>query len=81
MHVSIYVQITLKDRPDDFRGMTGESLVIGKTEATGLDEMLCSLFNRLADYYGLCAPAEILNDQLDEAAAYFQHVRFKPQNA
>lgn len=76
MRVSISVNITLKDRPKDFRGMYRESIVIGKDEPVTLDEMLGGLLIRLAPYYGACATPEELNEALDRLAEYFREVGF-----
>ena len=77
MRISLYAQISLKDRPPDFRGMTGESVNIGKDEPVDFDVMVVNILGRLAEYYGIFTPADVLNSQLDQIAEFCQHARFK----
>ena len=77
MRVSVYAQISLKDRPEGYLGMTGESLSIGKNEEADLYTMMASLLNRLAGYYGMAYEAEELNKQLDKLSGLCHALRFK----
>ena len=78
MRVSLYAQVSLKDRPEDFRGMTGESFVIGKDEPVTLDEMVGYIIHAVAPYYGLLHETDELNEQLDRLVEFCQASRFSP---
>lgn len=77
MRVSLYAQISLKDTPDDYRGLAGESVNIGKDEELDFDVMVVQILGRLAEYYGIFVPPDVLNGQLDQIADFCHHARFK----
>ena len=76
MRVSVYVQISLKDRDKQYLGRTGESLSIGKKEKAGMDDIVIGLLIRLLDYFCIFSTADELNAQFDRIAAYCTESRF-----
>lgn len=77
MRVSIYAQITLKDKPKGFLGMTGESISLGKNDTIDFNVMVIQLLRRLADYYSIFMTPDELNRQLDNIVEFCQLARFK----
>lgn len=49
--LSVYMRLSYKDRPDDFKGIYGEGCTIAKDEFVPLQEVLVATFIKIADFY------------------------------
>ena len=65
MHLSVYAQFNLKNL-GEHRGLTGDSLSIGKKEPMSFADMARVLLVHILNYYVFFADAETLNAELDE---------------
>ena len=64
MHLSISARFTLKDL-GDYRGLTGDSLSIGKKEPVSFADIARVLLIHILNYYVIFADADTLNAELD----------------
>ena len=65
MHLSVSAQFSLKN-PGNYRGLTGDSLSIGKKESVSFADMARVLLVHILNYYVVFTDAETLNAELDE---------------
>ena len=65
MHLSISARFTLKDL-GDYRGLTGDSIQIGKSKSVPFADMARALLFHILDYYIRFADAATLNAELDK---------------
>lgn len=79
MRVSVYAQVTLKDKPKDYLGVSGESVSIGKDQFIGLADMMAYLLQTVGSYYGIFQTEDELNEQLDKLAVHCQRLRFRSE--
>ena len=68
MHLSVYAQFNLKEI-DDYRGLRGDSLSIGKKESVSFADMARVLLVHILSYYIRFADAATLNAELDTLRA------------
>lgn len=68
MHVSISLQITIKDKPKHYLGLTQENYVIGKEKEVLLADAILAMSHCVVNLYGHCYPLEDLNAELQRAA-------------
>ena len=66
MHLSVFAQFNLKKIEKGYRGLTGDSLSIGKKESVSFADMVRVLLVHILNYYVVFTDAETLNAELDE---------------
>ena len=77
MHLSISARFTLKDRPKEHRGLTGETWAFGRTGFISLAAMCCGVIQQIMHYYEFLCDADTLNADLDRLVDWLQGVRFR----
>lgn len=63
--VTVSMGIFLKNRPEDYRGVTSENWVFGKESDTALAKMLFGICRTVIGFYARFSTADELNKQLD----------------
>jgi len=66
MHLSVFAQFNLKKVEKGYRGLTGDSLSIGKKEPAPFADMARVLLVHILNYYVIFTDAATLNAELDE---------------
>jgi hypothetical protein len=77
MHVSASLQVNLKDRPQEYRGITQEHWVIGKDAEVSLSGMIVAFVHSIEQMYGVCYSVETLNNELMDASKLLWNMRFE----
>ena len=77
MKVQLTLRIDLKDQPDGYVGMTGQTWVIGKEDDLGLFDGVARLFQIVAPFYAECRDAEDLNADAARLAEWIAGVEFR----
>lgn len=72
MRVSFYINISMKDKPPGYRGITGESWTVGKEKEVRPTEGVASLFAILDRFYGECYSSEQMVEELQKMAQFFE---------
>ena len=65
MHLSVFAQFNLKKIEKGYRGLTGDSLSIGKKEPVSFADIARVLLVHILNYYVIFADADTLNAELD----------------
>ena len=66
MHLSVFAQFNLKKIEKGYRGLTGDSLSIGKKGTVPFADMARVLFFHILNYYVIFTDAATLNAEIDE---------------
>jgi hypothetical protein len=72
-HISVAVRLTLKNKPPEFRGMSGQTIAFGKNQPLELTSLILSIVKTVLDFYIHTMPEdattpEKLNAQIREIA-------------
>ena len=76
MHLSISAQFSLKDRPEDYRGLTSEHITWAKRAALPFFQLARYVLGEILDWYSIYAGAEDLAQERDKLVEWLQGIRF-----
>lgn len=80
MYLSISSQFTLKDRPAEYRGITGEHVTFAKERPSSLAQMCMDLLERTFDWYCIIDEAKDLNAELKLLVAWLNGIHFEAKS-